>query len=180
MEHLISIVANRLSKKMVTAKKKPVAKKVEESCGSLADLLGMDNYVAPEEIVEEKAKKLSPFDFIGAVTYSKEQLIVDDTTEKQYIPFIVNRGLSNSIDTIIYANEMNARPHISKAGQFAFLLKTIPKRKRFDKWAKAEEVADIELVKEYYQCSNKKAVTALSILTGDQIDYIRKKLHKGG
>lgn len=162
------------------AGRKKKVEQVEEVNCSLADLLGMDPYVPPAPVEEAKSKKLSPFDFIGAINYDKTQLIVDDVTESQYVPFIVNRGLSNSMDTVIYANEMNSRPHIEKKAQFAFLLKTVPKRKRYDKWVKPEVIDNLEMVKEYYGYSNDKAMVALSILTPDQLDYISNKLYKGG
>jgi hypothetical protein len=165
---------------MTMAGRKKKVEQVEEGGNSLAELLGMDPYVPPELVEDTKVKKLSPFDFIGAINYDKKQLIVDDETEKQYNAFIVNRGLSNSMDTVIYANEMNSRPHIEKKAQFAFLLKTVTKRKRYEKWAKPEEIENLEMVKEYYGYGNDKAMTALSILTPDQLDYISNKLNKGG
>lgn len=156
-------------------------KKVEQvEVLSLAELLGMEADPIPEPVEDVKPKKLSPFDFIGAITYSKEQLIVDDETENQYNPFIVNRGLSNSMDTVIWANEMNSRPHIDKKAQFVFLSKSIHKRKRYDKWAKAEEIENLDLVMEYYGFARDKAEVALSILTSDQLNYISKKCNKGG
>lgn len=154
-------------------------KETVQEPGSLADLLGMDPYVPPvEEVVKDT--KLSPFDFINAINYTKERLITDSATENQYQPYIVNRGLSNSMDTVIYANEMNSRPHIEKAMQFEFLRRTITKRKRYDKWVKPEVIENIEVVKEYYGYSDRKALEALTILTPEQIELIRKKLHKGG
>ena len=150
-------------------------KKVEQvdQYVSLSDLLGMDPLPVQEPVKEATVKKLSPFDFLNAINYTKEVLIVDDDTENMYQPFIVNRGLSNSMDTVIWANEMNARPHIEKAMQFEFLRRSVTKRKRYDKWVKAEEVENLDLVKEFYGYSDKKALDALSILTPSQIEYIR-------
>jgi hypothetical protein len=154
-------------------------KKVEQvEAVSLADLLGMENEPIPEPVQDASSKKLSPFDFLNAINYSKENLIVDEETEKQYQPFIVNRGLSNSMDTVIYANEMNSRPHIEKKAQFAFLRKTVTKRKRYDKWVKAEVIENLDLVKEAYGYSDRKALEALTILTPAQLEYIRNT--KGG
>lgn len=161
----------------MAGRKKKVVETVE--VGSLAEEFGLEPYVPPVE-VETKVAKLSPFDFINAIGYTKERLITDTETENQYQPYIVNRGLSNSMDTVIYANEMNSRPHIEKAMQFEFLRRVVPKRKRYDKWVKVEEVEDIELVKEYYGYSDRKALEALSILTPVQIELIKKKLNKGG
>ena len=64
----------------------------------------------------------TPFDYVKAISYTKEDMIVDDITEKDYNPFIVNRALSMGIDTVLQANEMNQRHHLSKKLQFDFLL----------------------------------------------------------
>ena len=69
-----------------------------------------------------KAPAITPFDFINAIHYTKDNLIVDDWSEKQYNPYIVNKGLSYGQDTIIPANEMNSRPHLDKILQFSFLI----------------------------------------------------------
>jgi len=43
---------------------------------------------APEKVEEYKAPKISPFDFVNAIHYTKEPLIVDDWSEKQYNAFV--------------------------------------------------------------------------------------------
>lgn len=143
------------------------------------------NDVFGEPVVEKaeetyKQPAISPFDFINSINYSKENLIVDDWSEKQYIPYIVNRGLSFGPDTVIPANEMNSRPHLDKKLQFNFLINTIRPKKRYNKWVKAEKHDAIEIVKSYYGYSTDKARQALSILTSDQIEQLKEKLKKGG
>ena len=136
----------------------------------------------PVEEVEVKYKEptISPFDFINAINFSKEDLIVDDWSEKQYLPYIVNKGLSFGKDTVIQANEMNSRPHLDKKLQFSFLINTIRPRKRFNKWVKAEKIEAIDVVKTYYGFSTEKARQAISILTDQQLDHLKQKLKKGG
>lgn len=123
---------------------------------------------------------LSPFDFLSAINDTKAPLIVDDITEKAYNGFMVNRGLSYFQDTVLMANEMNLNAHLDKKLQFDFLVNIVRKRRRFSKWAKAEVVADLEIVKEYYGYSNEKARQALHLLTDEQITQLRTKLSKGG
>lgn len=127
-----------------------------------------------------KAPAISPFDFINAINFDKKEMIVDDWSEKQYISYIINRGLSFGADTVIPANEMNSRPHLDKKLQFDFLINTIRPRKRYNKWVKAEKVESIELVKTYYGYNTEKARQALSILTSEQLDHLKQKLEKGG
>jgi len=142
-----------------------------------------DVFGQPEVIQKDEAYKapaISPFDFINAINFDKKDLIVDDWSEKQYIPYIVNRGLSFGADTVIPANEMNSRPHLDRKLQFQFLINTVRPRKRYNKWVKADKVEAIEVVKTYYGYSIEKARQALSILTSEQLDHLKQKLEKGG
>jgi len=138
-----------------------------------------DKIYTADEFVEKK-KKLSPFDFINDINYNKKNLIVDEATEKDYNPWIINRGLTFGLDTVHPANEMNCRPHLDKSLQNMFLINTIRARKRFDKWIKTEEDAEVEMIKEYYGYSNEKARQALTILSEEQKKIIKEKLYKGG
>ena len=142
------------------------------------DVFGQPEVVQKEETY--KAPAISPFDFINAINFDKKVLIVDDWSEKQYIPYIVNRGLSFGADTVIPANEMNSRPHLDRKLQFDFLINTVRPRKRYNKWVKADKIEAIELVKTYYGYSTEKARQALSILTSEQLDHLKQKLEKGG
>ncbi len=142
------------------------------------DVFGQPEVIQKEETY--KAPAISPFDFINAINFDKKALIVDDWSEKQYIPYIVNRGLSFGADTVIPANEMNSRPHLDRKLQFDFLINTIRPRKRYNKWVKADKVEAIELIKTYYGYSIEKARQALSILTSEQLDHLKQKLEKGG
>jgi hypothetical protein len=131
-----------------------------------------------EEIYE--IPKISPFDFIYAIHYSKENLIVDDWSKKQYNPFIVNKGLSYGQDTIIPANEMNSRPHLDKILQFSFLINIVRPKKRFNKWLKAEKIEALEVIREYYGYSKEKARQILPLLCEEKIEIIKTRLYKGG
>jgi len=135
-----------------------------------------------EEYVEQpyKTPAISPFDFINAIHHSKENLIVDDWSEKQYNSYIINRGLSFGHDTIIPANEMNARPFLDKSLQNSFLINIIKAKKRFNKWIKPEKIEAMEVVKQYYGYSTEKARQVLPLLTDEMIKNLKIKLTKGG
>jgi hypothetical protein len=78
--------------------------------------------------------------------------------EKDYVPFLINRGLSQHVDSIFYANEMNINHHLTKKMQYDYLFRSIRKMKRgFGKWAKSEKSEDIELIQRAYKCSERKA-----------------------
>lgn len=138
-----------------------------------------------EEIQEkeyvEKLAKISPFDFANSINATKENLIVDEWSENQYNPFIVNRALGFSPDTVIASNEMNSRTHLDKKMQYDFLISVVRKGRRFNKWLKNEE-ENLELVQKFFGYSFNKAKEALRILTPEQLDEIRmfEKESKGG
>ena len=123
---------------------------------------------------------MNPFEYLNAINTSKEDIMVDDITEKQYNAFMVNRGLSYFNDTVLMANEMNKHAHLDSRLQFDFLINIVRKKKRFSKWAKPQIESDIEVVKEYYGYSNEKARQALTLLSPDDINGLKKKVYKGG
>lgn len=123
---------------------------------------------------------MKPFDYLNSINMTKKDIMVDDQSEKDYIPFVINRSLSYFPDTVLFANEMNQYHHLDKKLQFQFLINIIRKRKRFSKWAKAQMDSDVEVVKEYYGYSNSKARQALTLLTKEQIIELRKKVSRGG
>ena len=124
---------------------------------------------------------MSPFDFINAINVTKEDLFEDKMANKDYSPFLVNRGLSFFHDTVVQANTMNQYSSIPKDWQFYFLLNSITKKKRYSKWAKADKATEsLLLVQEYYGYSSEKAKEALSILSDEQLNEIKQKLNKGG
>jgi len=123
---------------------------------------------------------VNPFEFVNDINFGKSNIMVDDITEKAYNAFMVNRGLSYFNDTVLMANEMNLNAHLDNRLQFDFLINIVRKKKRFSKWAKAQTNSDVEVVKEYYGYSNKKARQILHLLTSEQIDELNKKVYRGG
>ena len=122
-------------------------------------------------------------DYLNAINYSKQNLLDSDdiTWGKKYPPFIINRCLSQHVDTVLMGNEMNQRHGLDKRLQFHFLLNSIRKRKRFGgKWITTSKSKNLEFIKKYYGYSNSKAKVALDTLTKKQIEFIKLKLDKGG
>ena len=144
-------------------------------------MINLDGEVIEEKKKEEyKTPSINPFDFVNAIHYSKEQMIVDEWSEKQYNPFIVNKTLSFAMDTVIQANEMNSRPHLEKKLQFDFLINSVRPRKRYTKWIKAEKANNIELIKRYYKYNTEKAYQVVSLLSDEQLNTIKEKMFTGG
>ena len=123
---------------------------------------------------------MNPFEYLNAINVTKKDIMIDDVAERQYNGFMVNRGLSYFNDTVLMANEMNIHHQIDNRLQFDFYINIIRKRKRFSKWTKPDALGDVEVVKEYYGYSNEKARQALTLLTSEQINDLKKKVYKGG
>ena len=123
----------------------------------------------------------NPFEYVNQILQGKKNLIVDDLTEKEYNPFLVNRSLSYHKDCIMYANEMNRRHHLDKKLQNDFFLNTIRSQKRpFAKWVKSEKSEDIECIKLVYNLSDTKAREALRLLSNEQIQQLKAQTDIGG
>jgi len=147
---------------------------------TLAKVLGIKPEPKKVEEIEKKRPSISPFDFVKDIQHGHTNLIVDEWSEKQYNPFMINRALGFCQDTVIQANEMNSRPGLSKKMQNLFLINSIRPKKRFAPWVKAEKIEALDLVKRYYGYSNAKARSVLKVLTAQQLDYIKERLNTGG
>ena len=125
---------------------------------------------------------MSFFDYLNAINVSKVDLMKEDPlSEKDYVPFMINRGLSYFSDTIMYANEMNKYSNIPKDWQFAFYMQSVPKKKRFSKWHKKDQNSDdLNLIMTVYDYSSQRAVEALELLTEAQVQSLRDSYSKGG
>lgn len=122
---------------------------------------------------------MNPFDFVNSINNGK-YVMDDDAKEQAYVPFLVNRALSYFPDTIVAANRANMMHDADNKLQYDYLINTIKPRKRFSKWAKKHEDRDIDFVMEHYNYNYENAVTALSLLTKQQLETIKNKYNKGG
>lgn len=122
-------------------------------------------------------------DIIGSINDKRHNVIdADPEAEKAYNPYIVNMCYSYGPDvanTILFANEMNIRPFMDKKMQYDFYYYGLEKKKRFNKFLKPEAINNIDLILEYYQCSDKKAKEIIDVLTDAQIEIIKSRLYKG-
>ena len=124
--------------------------------------------------------KKSPFDFLNSINYSKKNLIEEKEDEKQYVPFIVNRGLGYCQDTVMLANEMNVNCHLDNKMQYDFLKNTIRKRKRFSKWLKEDEDKKVDIICQAYGYSRNNAKHVAHLFDNKQINILEKGLNTGG
>lgn len=129
-------------------------------------------------------KEFTPFDFINAASQTKKDLIREseypDMTEKEYIPFIVNRGFSFHEDTILHSNEMNQRAHLFNGAQFDYYRGVLRARKRFSKWHKSEKNSDLDMIQRVYSCNRTVAKMYLKALSAEDLKHMRDRLNEGG
>ena len=129
--------------------------------------------------------KTKPFIYADSVSSTKKNLMRgtanDDLAEKEYNPYLINKAMSYYHDSILFANEMNMRPHLDNKPQYEYLLNSLRKRKRYSnaKWKKVP-YASVEMVMEYYGYGRSKAEQALRVLTDEQLAMIEVALDKGG
>jgi hypothetical protein len=124
---------------------------------------------------------MNPFDFLNSINQTKNSIIdVDPETERQYNPFLANRGLSYFSDTIFLANEMNRLPGLGKKLQYDFLLQSVRPRKRFSKWLKDESNDRIDALKTLYGYSHAKAKQAIDLVSESDWKDIFALLDTGG
>ena len=121
-------------------------------------------------------------DFLNSINYTKEDVFAEDAehASKPYPAFVVNRCLSYFPDTLFHANEMNVNHSLSERVQYDYLRLSIRPRKRFSKWLKNEKPDDIEVVKRYYNYSNRKAEEALRVLSDEDIENMKQEMYEGG
>ena len=127
---------------------------------------------------------VNPFVFVEAINSTKKNLLRtegSEVSEKDYLPFTINKALSYFPDTVMYANDMNQCYLLDNILQNDYLINSVRKGKRYAKWAKkAVPDSDIELVQVVYKCNTKRATEILRILTPDQINYLKTRIIKGG
>lgn len=118
------------------------------------------------------SSKPTPFDFVNDITFGKRD-IYSDETQRSYIPFIVNRGLSYYADCVLYANDMNLVHFLDKYVQYKYFLHAIPKRRRFAKWGKKINDEDVVSVSKVMQLSPSKAAEVVPLLSEEQLQTVR-------
>ena len=123
------------------------------------------------------AESMSPFDIASHINEKKGVL---DVEEIGYNAYVINKVLSNTIDSVLFANEMNRYWNVSPQQQFDFYYHGLPRKKRYGKWHKnQDDLESLNLIQEYYGYSRKRAKDVL-VLLRPYLDDIRKELEKGG
>jgi hypothetical protein len=147
---------------------------------------GADDYTKVQvmkqrELDQKQEKKVGLFDFVNDLSSDKQYLYNDDT-DSVYSQFMINRAMSQHLDTILLASEMNKRSGMSNEMHHDFLFYTVDKKKRFGKWAKKSEV-NVEVIgwlKNHYCVGHERAIEYLKLLSDEQVKQIELKLKATG
>ena len=118
----------------------------------------------------------NPFNYVKSINEKTEY--IDNV--RDYNAYLTNQALSYSMDTIMFAQELNQFPNLPAEAQYDLLYNSVRKGKRYSKWYKAEEVDNLEMVMEYYDYSKEKALAALQVLSQRDIKEIKQSLDRGG
>ena len=120
-------------------------------------------------------------DWLNSINQTKVDVTLDDPQAiKKYPPFIINKCLSAHYDCIMFVNEMNINHHLDKVLQYQFYLNSLRRSKRFSPWLRKDKIKNLDVVKSYYGYSNEKAKQTLTILTKEQLAFIKSKFETGG
>ena len=145
--------------------------------------------------MDKEIKKLTPFDFINSINGGQaaadlmadcsadnsESLPDPSRADRQYVPFIINRGLSYFNDTVLFANEMNRYSSLPHKMQYDFLKNAIRPRKRFSKWAKsAADDESIALIMKEYDYSAEKARAVVHLFSDSALLQLKRRHDHGG
>lgn len=123
--------------------------------------------------------KLSPFDLMGSIN-DKKYLMVGPEAEKAYVPFVINRALSNFVDAMPYLYFLNTHPQLLPKMQYDYLYYGLRKMKRYGKWNKLEKHEYLDDVMKYYEVSQSKAIGYIDRLTVEQLVALRYKMTNFG
>jgi cellulose synthase/poly-beta-1,6-N-acetylglucosamine synthase-like glycosyltransferase len=94
---------------------------------------------------------------------------------------MINRALSQNADTCLLANEVNRMAGtLDPKLQYDFLYYSVPKKKRFSKWAKAQKNEKINMIIEAYNISVRKAEEIIDLIEQQDFENLESYLSKGG
>lgn len=125
---------------------------------------------------------MTPFDYINNVSADKNSIWDSATSESDYNSFMINRGLSQYRDTILFAQVMNqSGQFVSKEMQYDFYRLAITnKKKRFTKWAKADKMLEIEKLALHFGINKRTMDNYVSLMNEADYSTLLKTLERGG
>jgi len=128
---------------------------------------------------------MKTFDLLNSICNSHDNMMRDpetaDEAREMYDSFLVNRGLSQHSDTVMFANDMNLLPDTPKSAQYEYLQKSVRKRPRYGKWAKSKvDKQLIEAISKTYGVGKKEAIMYEKLLNDGQRGVLMGAQDMGG
>lgn len=120
------------------------------------------------------------FDIVNNISNSRSQLEFTDEIDKLYSQYLINLAFSYYSDTVLIADELNKHKTLTNQQHYEIMFNIISKRKRFSKWVKQKKHGDVNLISEYYNISNRKALEIIRFFSDSDLNGIKLKLDKGG
>lgn len=120
---------------------------------------------------------MNPFDIVKNIN-NKSGVLSEADVKGQM--FIVNRALSNTMDTVLLANEANKLRGLSDYDIYLFLYHAIPRNpKRFGKWQKMDNTNKeaIDMIMELYNYNRQKAEEVVHLFS---VQTLKELTYKGG
>lgn len=131
----------------------------------------------------------SPFDFVKSFTSTKENLYENETLFlKDYVPFVVNRALSNDPRCVLFADAISIYPDLDKKMQHDFYFYGIPKLRTGSMWTKKQEAPinmdHLKIIANELNVSIERAIELLPLIDEEILDNYGKlqggKVNKRG
>lgn len=120
---------------------------------------------------------MNPFDIVKNIN-AKSGLMSEDDVKGSM--FMVNRALSNTLDTVLFANEANMLNDVPEIMKYHFLYCAVSKNpKRYAPWAKGPKDDDehINNIMFIYNYSREKAEEVASLIDPE---IVKQLAFKGG
>lgn len=119
-------------------------------------------------------------DILKSINVTKDTDLIDVYNESDYPSWVVNRALSFYPDTILQVNEINQHSQMPRTMQYKYLLYSVRKKNRYSPWLKVKLDPGVQLIKEYFGYSTRKAREVLPMFTNEDLEELKLILDKGG
>ena len=119
-------------------------------------------------------------DYLNSINTTKQSVMIEPDDVSGYPAFVVLRSLSYHRNCIGLCQMLNEKRIQDNKMHYDFLLGTIPRGKKFAKWAKPEKFDDVDVVARYYEVSKSTAIEYLQLLPEEAVKKIRDKFDEGG
>lgn len=118
---------------------------------------------------------------LNSINFTKDPDLIHEYNQSDYVPWVINKAMSQHPDTILHANEINLRPNTPKLQQYKYYCNSVTKKKRFGKWLKCQKNPDIVALQQYLNINYRKASEMFPLLSTEELERIKLELSlKGG